>query len=388
MKNIKDFVGTSGLKIFKSLKTEKLLVVLLLGIGLRLLNRIPIPWLDGFIGNADKQQSLLAIGILPLVQASILVQLLNVFQKDETFDKSQKIQKQTKQITVICAFIASITQVKSLISILINPSISNLFFLGFSFFVGALIIVWLSDWISEIFSISGSIVVLSFTTIFDDIINSISKAWELPIFSRSIIIFYYFLILLFSITLSRSTINFPIRSSKQAYSQQDQATSLSFSRNPGAVMALISTEYILSFASSNISIFNFQLLPPVVQFLIPFTCRFFLIIIFNYYCSKIQMDTNKVAKDLANMNITVLNKPNQIPIQNYLDDELKKNYLQTGLRLAFLVALSDIIGLYNPSLNLRLGLNSLLICSTTFIDLGERILDFTRVSKTTKNVFE
>ena len=100
------------------------------------------------------------------------------------------------------------------------------------------------------------------------------------------------------------------------------------------------------------------------------------------------MDTNKVSKDLANMNITVLNKPNQLPIQNYLDDELKKNYLQTGLRLAFLVALSDIIGLYNPTLNLRLGLNSLLICSTTFIDLGERILDFTRISKNNKTVFE
>lgn len=388
MKNIRDFVGTSSNKIFKSLKLEKLLIVLLLGIGLRFLNRIPIPWLDGFIGNSDKTQSLLSIGILPLVQASILVQLLNVFQKDETFDKSQKLQKQTKYVTVVCALIASITQVKSLFSTLVNPSLQNLFFLGFSLFVGALIIVWLSDWISEIFSISGSIVVLSFTTIFDDIINSISKAWELPIFSRSIIIFYYFLILLFSITFSRSTINFPIRSSKQAYSQQDQATSLSFSRNPGAVMALISTEYIISFASTNISFFNLNFFPPIIQFLIPFSCRFILIIIFNYYCSKIQMDTNKVSKDLANMNITVLNKPNQIPIQNYLDDELKKNYLQTGLRLAFLVALSDIIGLYNPSLNLRLGLNSLLICSTTFIDLGERILDFTRISKNNKTVFE
>lgn len=388
MKNIKDFVGTGGLKIFKSLKLEKLFIVLVLGIGLRVLNRVPIPWLDGFIGNTDKQPSLLTIGILPLVQASILVQLINVFQKDETFDKSQKIQKQTKYITVICALIASITQVKSLMPVLINPSLSNLFFLGFSLFIGALIIVWLSDWISEIFSISGSIVVLSFTTIFDDIINSLSKALELPLFSRSVIFFYYFLILIFSITFSRSTINFPIRSSKQAYSQQDQATSLSFSRNPGAVMALISTEYIISFVSTNISIFNVKFLPLSAQFLIPFFFRFLLIIIFNYYCSKIQMDTNKVAKDLANMNITVLDKPNELPIQNYLDDELKKNYLQTGLRLAFLVALSDIIGFYNPSLNLRLGLNSLLICSTTFIDLGERILDFTRVSKTTKTVFE
>ena len=171
MKNIKDFVGTGGLKIFKSLKLEKLFIVLVLGIGLRVLNRVPIPWLDGFIGNTDKQPSLLTIGILPLVQASILVQLINVFQKDETFDKSQKIQKQTKYITVICALIASITQVKSLMPVLINPSLSNLFFLGFSLFIGALIIVWLSDWISEIFSISGSIVVLSFTTIFDDIIN-------------------------------------------------------------------------------------------------------------------------------------------------------------------------------------------------------------------------
>ena len=63
-------------KLKKSAK-DKLILLILIGLSLRLLKKIPLPWLNyGLLPELDSP-TLLSIGITPLITSSILFQVFN-----------------------------------------------------------------------------------------------------------------------------------------------------------------------------------------------------------------------------------------------------------------------------------------------------------------------
>lgn len=355
---------------------KKLFSLVFIGIGLRLISRIPLPGLDYSLLPISNQPGLLDLGILPFIQASILAQLININDNDDDFNKQTKIQKQIKLISVVIAIITSITKVKAFAPAMYSFTPISVLLLITSLLTGAVILIWISEWISEAFSLSGSVVVLLLTSIIDDLFRLFSQVRAAN--SEPVIIFIVYLILVsaFAIFFSRSTINFPIRSSRQAYSKQIQSSTISFTVNPGSVMALVSTESLIRLVLSNL--IGLPLLNKYGFFLssIVSVSRFILIILFSYYCSKLQVDSDKVAKELNTMNITVLTKSQNETVKEYLDRVLKKTYLAGGVLLALLVAFSEILGLYYPVINLRANLSSLMILFGTLHDLDDRIFGF------------
>lgn len=355
---------------------KKLISLVFIGIGLRLISRIPLPGLDYSLLPISNQPGLLDLGILPFIQASILAQLININDNDDDFNKQTKIQKQIKVISVIIAIITSITKVKAFAPAMYTFTPISVLLLITSLLTGAVLLIWISEWISEAFSLSGSVVVLLLTSIIDDLFRLFSQVRAAN--SEPVIIFIVYLILVsaFAIFFSRSTINFPIRSSRQAYSKQIQSSTISFTVNPGSVMALVSTESLIRLVLSNL--LGFALINKYGFFVSSFVSvsRFILIILFSYYCSKLQVDSDKVAKELNTMNITVLTKSQNETVKEYLDRVLKKTYLAGGVLLAILVAFSEILGLYYPVINLRANLSSLMILFGTLHDLDDRIFGF------------
>ena len=66
--------------VTKNLNTsakDKLLLLILIGLAIRILKKIPLPWLNyGLLPELDSP-NLLSIGITPLITSSILFQVLN-----------------------------------------------------------------------------------------------------------------------------------------------------------------------------------------------------------------------------------------------------------------------------------------------------------------------
>lgn len=368
---------------------KKLFSLILIGIGLRILSRTPLPGIDYSLLPVSNQPGLLELGILPFIQASILAQLINI-NDDDDFNKQAKVQKQIKFISLGIALITSITKVKLLAPAMYSYNPLSVILLIATLITGAIVLIWVSEWISEAFSLSGSVVVLLLTSIIDDLFRLFSQARAVDGQPVGIFILYLLLVSAFAIFFSRSTINFPIRSSRQAYSKQLQSSVISFTVNPGAVMALVSTESLIRLFLSNLTGFSFINKYLFIVSAIVSVIRFVLLIVFSYYCSKLQVDSDKVAKELNTMNVTILTKSANETLKEYLDRVLKKTYIGGGILLAILVAFSEILGFYYPVINLRANLSSLMILFGTLHDLDDRIFGFSyatseKIKQTNKN---
>lgn len=363
---------------FKTSSQGRILSLFLVGTLLRFLSKIPLPYVDYSLLPVFNRPNFLALGILPLVQASLIVQLFNNAKPkndEDDFDKYQKIQKQIKLISFGIAILLSINQLKSLSPVLINYGLETKVFIFLTLLAGGLTLIWLSDWVSETLSISGSVVVLTFTSVIDDVIRLISETSNLSLLPKIFFAAYVLGIASFTTFISKSTIEFPILSSKQSYSDQLKTSYLPFAINPGTVMALVSAESVIRLVQLGINQFTIFSLPAILTPIISGISRFSLIVIFSYYCSKLQVDSDKVAKELLTMNMTILKKSPGQETQNYLEDELKKTYLSAGLMLAILVGLSEILDIYYPTIGLKANLSSLLILFGTMVDLEDRLFD-------------
>jgi len=357
---------------------KRVLFLFIVGGCLRFLSKIPLPCIDYSLLPLSNRPSFLALGILPLVQASLLVQVFNTIKpksEDEDFDKYEKVQKQIKLVSVFIAILVSLSQLKAFSPVMYNYSLMSKLILAISLITGGLILIWISEWLSETFSLSGSVVVLTFTSVIDDVIRVISEASNLALIPKICFVIYVLAVAAFTTFISKSTVEFPILSSKQSYSEQSKPSLLPFAINPGAVMALISAESLIRLFQTGISQYG------LISINHPFTSvfigllRFVLIITFSYYCSKLQVDSDKVAKELLTMNMTIVNKSPGQETQNYLEDQLKRTYLSAGLMLALLVILSEILDIYYPTIGLKSNLSSLLLLFGTMIDLENRLFD-------------
>ena len=357
---------------------DRVFSLFVLGACLRFLSKIPLPCIDYSLLPASNRPCFLALGILPLVQASLLVQVFNSAKpksEDDDFDKYQKTQKQIKIVSACIAVLVSIGQVRALSPVMYSYTLMSKFILGIALITGGLILIWISEWVSESFSISGSVVVLTFTSVIDDVIRLVLEASNLDNKPRLILGLYVLAVAAFTTFISKSTVEFPILSSKQSYSEQAKPSLLPFAINPGAVMGLVSAESLLRILQSGINQINFLSLSPLIFGLFIGFLRFVLIITFSYYCSKLQVDSDKVSKELITMNMTILRKSPGQETQNYLEDELKRTYLSAGLMLALLVGISDVLDNYYPTIGLKSNLSSLLILFGTMLDLEDRLFD-------------
>ena len=131
-------------------------------------------------GNAFEQMSIMAMGITPYINASIIMQLLTIaipalerLSKEE--DGRQKINRITRYVTVVLAALQAIGLVRAL-EVLDRSSWLNYALVGISMAAGTALAMWIGERITEK-GIGNGISLLIFVGIISNITNGLVRAF-------------------------------------------------------------------------------------------------------------------------------------------------------------------------------------------------------------------
>lgn len=395
---------------FQNKLTQKLIVTLIILMLARLGIFIPIPNIDHdtfyssigqnslinflniFSGGGFSTIGMFALGIVPYINASIIVQLLTKIipeienlQKEEGEAGRRKITQITRYLTLAWA----ITQ-STAIAFWIKPyvfdwNISFIIDCILTLTTGSMIIMWLSELITE-YGIGNGASLLIFQNIISGIPKNIQN-YSINIFNleqiKPIIILFSLFLFMLSITIliQEGTKKITIISARQLNKNNimDSKSYIPLKMNQGGVMPIIFASAAMTIPSylrgmSKNSILNntLELFSPNGRLYI--LLYGILIITFSYFYSSIILSPDDVAKNLKKMGATI---PGIRPGKS------TSQYLKTILdRLTFLGSMFLFLVAFIPSIITNathinafqgLGATSLLILVGVAIDTAKQI---------------
>lgn len=142
-----------------------------------------------FSGGALNRASIFALGIMPYISASIIIQLLTLAvpflseMKKEGESGRQKINQYTRYATLILAFfqsvgvVTSLSNISSMRSIIVNPDIYFYFTAIIILVTGTMFLMWLGELITEC-GIGNGISIIIFTGIIAGLPSAITHTIE------------------------------------------------------------------------------------------------------------------------------------------------------------------------------------------------------------------
>ena len=364
-------------------------------------------FLNIFSGGGFSTIGIFALGIIPYINSSIVMQLfikvipnLEIIQKEEGEIGRQKINQITRYLTVVWACIQSI-----LIALWLKPYIFD----WYNYFIfnciitlttSSIIIMWFAEIITEYGIGNGSSLL-----IFQNIISNIPKNplvinINTRVNNQSTLIFIGFIcviLLMISILIQESKRKINIISSKQLGKIEslniNTQSYIPLKINQGGVMPIVFASaamalpaYLASTINTSYSsIINQYLLNNQIIYLILYSM---LIIIFSYFYSSIILNKEDIAKNLKKMGASIPNIRPGIATIQYLENILNKLTLIGGI-LLFIIAQLPYFMFHLTKLNhfQGFGTTSLLILVSVSIDTAKQIQTYL-ISKQYDNMIE
>lgn len=356
--------------------------------------------LSSFTGGAFNRASVLALGIMPYISSSILIQLMRlvlpVFQKLQNEGESgrRSINYITKWLTIIICVIQSIsyililknkfipyTSIPNAYYLQLDNPINNLLFWFSSIMVlttGTLFTVWLGEKISDegigngvsLIIMSGIISKLPYS-IFSEIINRINSYKMFGIFILLIEFCIWLLLIMFSILIVQAVVRVPIQYTnrwKNQFYHSDLVVShqyIPFKLITSGIMPVIFSQAIMLLPLTVFSHFNNVKILKILSFVKDvygfwYNVFFvFFIILFTFFYTAIAIPVNQMSEDFKKNNIYIPNVKPGIDTVNYLDKILLKITFPGSILLSIISIL--------PSLIVHLGIdrNFALFCGGT-----------------------
>jgi len=382
--------------------TKKVLFTIFIIILIRLGNFIPIPNVDqrylvnilnanpslkAFFNSETLILSVFSLGIIPNINASILIQLLvsavpylEKLQKEEGETGRRQIKQYTRSLTLFIAILESLSIAFSLRPILFNWNLAICGEIVLALTTGSMIILWLSDLITEdgIGNGSSIVITLNILSVLPNTIQTIVQSGNL----LSILIsLASFTILIVGIIYVQEAVRIiPLISAKQLFAQQNQNNNqtmrtsyLPLKINQGGVMPIIFSSTFLTFLTIAVNyVLSLKLLPielnnPQAINLIYGAVNFILIFAFSLFYSNLILNPKEIAKDLNKMAITIPNVRPGKQTTSFLKKTLSRLSLLGALFLAILVAIPNIRSSYG------FGVTSLLILVGVTVDTARQI---------------
>lgn len=227
-------------------------------------------------GNALSNGALLALGVVPYINASIIIQLLTVAipALERLSKQGEDGKKKISRYTRICALILAIAQSVGIVVGFGISSLDSSVFFGSSFLTGAMVVlilvagsmftVWLGDKITAL-GIGNGLSLLIFvgllssagTAIFGQItsidVNTLDKVW-------TILLFFVLLIAIFAfiVWIDSAERRVPVQYAKQIKGRKmygGQNTNIPIKINASGVMPIIFATALISFPQLIMSIF-------------------------------------------------------------------------------------------------------------------------------------
>jgi len=348
-----------------------------------------------FAGDDTFVIGLFTLNIFPYINASILVQLilgfspqLSKLRKEGDLEGRRSINRLTRFITLIWAIIQSVSLALYLKQILFDWNYSLALEIVLWLTTGAMIILWLSELITD-YGLGNGASLLIYTNIISSLPN-LSKAifvensTNLTVASEVIIILLLFAALYGIVFLQEGLRIIPLISSKQlnqSYSQDGLTTNsyLPLRLNQAGVMPIILTTAILvvpNYASS-IGLFPKIDFPINLEFLSIFYWigYFLLILLFSSFYSTIVLNPKDISDQLQKMSVAIPGVRPGIQTTFYLKQVMKRTTLLGATLLATLATVPNCI---ESTLNIT-NLNGL--SSTSLLILAGVVLDLVREVK-------
>lgn len=348
-----------------------------------------------FSGNDTFVIGLFTLNIFPYINASILVQLilglspkLSKLQKEGDLEGRRTINRLTRLITLVFAIIQSLSLSLYLKQILFDWSYSLAFEIVIWLTTGALIILWLSELITD-YGLGNGASLLIYTNIISNLPNLtktifVENSENLTLLSEIGIALLIFASLYGIVFLQEGVRIIPLISSKQLNqsSLQDSVTSnnyLPLRFNQAGVMPIILTTTILVVPNyiSNLGLFPKIQLPENLEFL-KFTYwigYFGFILAFSLFYSTIVLNPKDISDQLQKMAVTIPGVRPGIQTTFYLKQVMKRITLVGATMLATLATIPNFI-------ESTLGITSLNgLSSTSLLILAGVVLDLVREVK-------
>jgi preprotein translocase subunit SecY len=351
-----------------------------------------------FSGDDTFVIGLFTLNIFPYINASILVQLVIAFspslsklQKEGDLNARRSLNRLTRFITLIWAIIQSLSLSLYLRQILFDWNIQLLFSIVLWLTTGAMIVLWLSELITD-YGLGNGASLLIYTNIVSSFPNLYKKivltnTENFSFFSVSTITILIIASLFGIVLLQEGVRRIPLLSSKQLnqISSKDSRlikTYIPLRLNQAGVMPIILTSTVLVLPSyiSNLGILPvFELtLPAFTAFSKVFywLTYFALILIFSSFYSTIVLNPKDISDQLQKMAVTIPGIRPGVQTTFYLKKVMRRLTVLGALMLAILATLPNLIEvtLNISSLN-GLSTTSLLIMAGVLVDISREVDD-------------
>jgi preprotein translocase subunit SecY len=343
-----------------------------------------------FSGNNTFVICLFTLNIFPYINASILIQVILGFspklaklQKEGDLSGKRSINRLTRFITLLFAIIQSVSLSFYLKQILFDWSYTLAFEITFWLTTGAMIILWLSELITD-YGLGNGSSLLIYTNIISNLPNLtksifIENSDNLSILSKIGIALLIFTSLYGIVFLQEGVRIIPLVSSKQL--NQDSISSdnyIPLRLNQAGVMPIILTTTILVVPTY---ISNLGLLPKIEIPINTESLKFFywmsyfgLIVLFSSFYSTIVLNPKDISDQLQKMAVAIPGVRPGIETTFYLKQVMKRITLVGAIMLATLVTIPNFLesNLNISSLN-GLSTTSLLILAGVVLDLVREV---------------
>ena len=347
-----------------------------------------VNFLNIFSGGGLSTIGMFSLGIVPYINASIITQLLTKIipeleniQKEEGESGRRKITQITRYLTLVWAFVQSIA-----IALWIRPYVFswNIYFVFdciVTLTTGSMIIMWLSELITE-YGIGNGASLLIFQNIVSGIPKNLQNYQHLLNFSQigtTCILSTLFLLMLYiTVLIQEGTKKITIISAKQLSNSNELASNsyIPLKINQGGVMPIVFASAVMTiptyFANiiNTITSTNFLFVsngPYIILYGI-------FIVIFSYFYTSLILNPNDIAKNLKKMGASIPGirpgKTTSLYLKKILD---RLTFL--GAFFLFFVALipSIITNITEIKIFQGLGATSLLILVGVAIDTAKQI---------------
>lgn len=382
--------------------SKKILFTIFAIIVIRIGNFVPVPNVDQrylidilnsnpslktFFNSEHLILSVFSLGIIPSINASIIIQLLTSsvpylekLQKEEGEAGRRQIKQYTRILTLGFAILESLSIALALRPILFNWNVLICGQIVLTLTTGCMIVLWLSDLITEEGIGNGSSLVITL-----NILSALPTTIKTLVSSGNnvsiIVSFLGLTSLIIGIIYVQEAVRvIPLVSAKQLFAQQNQisnntirASYLPLKINQGGVMPIIFSSTFLTFLTIivnyvlSLGIIQLEFNDPRLISLIYGAINFFLILIFSVFYSNLILNPKEIAKDLNKMAVTIPNiRPGQ-QTASFLKKTLNRLSLLGALFLAILVAIPNIRSSYG------FGVTSLLILVGVTVDTTRQI---------------
>ena len=408
------------MKIINTISLQIILKRLLISLGVILFIRIgsffPVPGINHtdlalyiqanpvakslvstFSGDDTFVIGLFTLNIFPYINASILVQLVIAFspslsklQKEGDLNARRSLNRLTRFITLIWAIIQSLSLGIYLKQILFDWNIQLLFEIVIWLTTGAMIVLWLSELITD-YGLGNGASLLIYTNIVSSFPNLyrkiiITNSENLSFSSISIIILLIVASLFAIVLLQEGVRRIQLLSSKQLNQTSRESrlinTYIPLRLNQAGVMPIILTTTVLVLPSyiNNLGILpTFQLATPVFSVfskIFYWLAYFVLILLFSSFYSTIVLNPKDISDQLQKMAVTIPGIRTGVQTTFYLKKVMRRLTILGAVMLAILATLPNVIEvtLNISSLN-GLSTTSLLIMAGVLVDISREVDD-------------